>query len=93
MKVKVKFFAILREAAGTKEVEEEVEEGTTVRGLLERLSNKLPSRFRELVFEGQEITKNLIILVNRRGIKELDGLETKLKNSDEVALLPPVSGG
>ncbi len=93
MKVKVKFFAILREAAGTKEVEEEVEEGTTVRGLLERLSNKLPSRFRELVFEGQEITKNLIILVNRRGIRELDGLETKLKNSDEVALLPPVSGG
>jgi len=93
VKVKVKFFAILREAAGTKEVEEEVEEGTTVRGLLERLSNKLPSRFRELVFEGQEITKNLIILVNRRGIRELDGLETKLKNSDEVALLPPVSGG
>jgi len=93
VKVKVKFFAILREAAGTKEVEEEVEEGTTVRGLLERLSNKLPSRFRGLVFEGQEITKNLIILVNRRGIKELDGLETKLKNSDEVALLPPVSGG
>jgi len=93
VKVKVKFFAILREAAGTKEVEEEVEEGTTVRGLLERLSNKLPSRFRGLVFEGQEITKNLIILVNRRGIRELDGLETKLKNSDEVALLPPVSGG
>jgi len=93
VRVKVKFFALLREAAGTKELEEEVEEGTTVRGLLERLSNKLPSRFRGLVFDGQEITKNLIILVNRRGIRELNGLETRLKDGDEVALLPPVSGG
>jgi len=93
MKIKVKFFALLREATGTKEVEEEVEEGTTVKGLLERLSNKLPKRFRELVFEGQEVSRNVIILVNRRGIRELEGLETKLKDGDEVALLPPVSGG
>ncbi len=93
MKVKVKFFALLREAAGTKEVEEEVEEGTTVRGLLERLSSKLSTKFKELVFEGQEVSRNVIILVNRRGIRELEGLETKLKDGDEVALLPPVSGG
>jgi len=93
MRVKVKFFALLREVAGTKEVEEDVEEGTTVRGLLERLSSKLPSKFKELVFEGQEVSKNVIILVNRRGIRELEGLETKLKEGDEVALLPPVSGG
>ncbi|MCC6042775.1 MAG: MoaD/ThiS family protein [Candidatus Verstraetearchaeota archaeon] len=93
MKVKVKFFALLREAAGTKELEEELEEGATVRGLLERLGDKLPKRFRELVFEGREVSRNVIILVNRRGIRELDGLETKLKDGDEVALLPPVSGG
>jgi len=93
MKVKVRFFALLREVAGIKEVEEEVEEGATVRGLLERLSERLPRRFRELIFEGQEVSRNVIILVNRRGIRELEGLETKLKDGDEVALLPPVSGG
>jgi molybdopterin synthase sulfur carrier subunit len=93
MKVKVKFFALLREAAGTKELEEELEENATVRSLLERLGSKLPKRFRELVFEGQDVSKNVIILVNRRGIRELEGLETKLKDGDEVALLPPVSGG
>jgi molybdopterin synthase sulfur carrier subunit len=60
---------------------------------LERLGSKLPKRFRELVFEGQDVSKNVIILVNRRGIRELEGLETKLKDGDEVALLPPVSGG
>jgi len=93
MRVKVRLFALLREVAGTKEIEEEVEEGITVKDLLERLSTKLPKRFRELVFEEQDVSKNVIILVNRRGIRELEGLETKLKDGDEVALLPPVSGG
>ncbi len=93
MRVKVRLFALLREVAGTKEIEEEVEEGMTVKDLLERLSTKLPKRFRELVFEGQDVSKNVMILVNRRGIRELEGLETKLKDGDEVALLPPVSGG
>ncbi|MEM0232816.1 MAG: ubiquitin-like small modifier protein 1 [Candidatus Nezhaarchaeales archaeon] len=93
MKVKVKFFALIREVAGVKEVEEEVEDGTNVRKLLENLCEKMPERFRNLIFNGQEVSRNLIILVNRKGIRELDGLETKLKDGDEVALLPPVSGG
>lgn len=93
MKIKVKFFALIREVAGLKELEEEVGENTTVRELLEKLCEKMPEKFRSFIFEGQEVSKNLIILVNRRGIRELDGLETKLRDGDEVALLPPVSGG
>lgn len=93
MKVKVKFFALIREVAGVKEMEEEIGDNTTVRELLEKLCEKMPGKFRNLIFDGREVSKNLIILVNRRGIRELDGLETKLKDGDEVALLPPVSGG
>lgn len=93
MKVKVKFFALIREVAGVKEVEEEVEDNTTVRELLEKLCKRMPEKFRNLIFDGHEVSKNLIILVNRKGIRELDDLETKLKDGDEVALLPPVSGG
>ncbi|MEM2214056.1 MAG: ubiquitin-like small modifier protein 1 [Candidatus Nezhaarchaeales archaeon] len=93
MKVKVKFFALIREVTGVKEVEEEVEDGVTVRKLLEKLCEKMPKKFQNFIFNGREVSKNLIILVNRKGIRELDGLETKLKDGDEVALLPPVSGG
>jgi len=30
---------------------------------------------------------------NRKNINSLDGLETKLSEGDEVAILPPVAGG
>lgn len=93
MKVKAKFFALIRELAGTKEVEVEVEGGMRVIDLLRELANTLPPKFREYVFEGNEVSRFLIILINGRGISEMRGLETELKDGDEVALLPPVSGG
>ncbi|MDH5419483.1 MAG: MoaD/ThiS family protein, partial [Candidatus Bathyarchaeota archaeon] len=33
------------------------------------------------------------ILINGRGIKALQGFETKLKEGDTVAIFPPVGGG
>jgi len=93
MKIKVKFFALIRELAGTKEIEIECREGMKISDLLRELTNTLPDKFREYVFEGSEVSKSLIILVNGKGISEMKGLETELKDSDEIALLPPVSGG
>lgn len=93
MKVKVKFFALVRELAGTKELEIEGREGMRINDLLKELANILPEKFRDYIFEGNEVSRSLIILVNGKGISEMNGLETELKDGDEVALLPPVSGG
>ncbi|RLF10738.1 MAG: molybdopterin synthase sulfur carrier subunit [Thermoprotei archaeon] len=93
MKVRVKFFAVVRELAGAKELEVEVNPECTVMSLLEELAHKLPSKFREYVFKGGALSKSIIILVNGKGISELKGLDTKLSSGDEVAILPPVSGG
>jgi len=93
MKVKVKFFALVRELAGTKELEVEGREGMRINDLLKELANILPEKFRDYIFEGSEVSRSLIILVNGKGISEMNGLETELKDGDEVALLPPVSGG
>ncbi|MEM2059053.1 MAG: MoaD/ThiS family protein, partial [Thermoproteota archaeon] len=77
MKVKVKFFAIIREVAGVKELDVEVEEGTSILNLLNILARKLPPKFGEYVLEeGGAISRFLIVLVNGKGISELKGLET-----------------
>ncbi|MFQ5683877.1 MAG: molybdopterin converting factor subunit 1 [Candidatus Binatia bacterium] len=81
MKVKVKFFAILRERVGTGEIIKEIEDGTTVGELWEFLRldyPKLPS-----------IEIRLLYAVNRNYVKA----ERVLQEGDEVVFVPPVSGG
>jgi molybdopterin converting factor subunit 1 len=81
MKIQVKYFATLRDRAGVKEEDLELEAGATVARLKEFLQENHPA-----------ITESLptvIVAVNR----EYAGDEQSLAPGDEVALFPPVSGG
>ena len=79
----VKLFAIYKEMAKADMVELYIKQGTTVKSLLEILREKVPS-IGELVKEGRGM-----IAVNQ----EIARLDTIVKDGDEVALIPPVSGG
>ena len=81
MKIKVKFFASYKEAVGTDEMDLDVENGTDVSQLLEAVKTKHPAI--------GELIEPLIVSVN----KEYAEFDKVLKEGDEVALLPPVSGG
>lgn len=81
MKIKVKFFASFREAVGKPEVDIDLEENTTISELLTLLKQRHP--------ELGPLTEPLVISVN----KEYATYDSVLKNGDEVAILPPVSGG
>ncbi|AAM07434.1 TPA: MoaD/ThiS family protein [Methanosarcina acetivorans] len=94
--VKVKLFANLREAAGTPELPLS---GEKVIDVLLSLTDKYPA-LKYVIFEkGDEKSEILIlcgsinILINGNNIRHLEGLETLLKDSDEIGILPPVSGG
>ena len=81
MKVRVQFFALFRELVGRREVEIEVKAGARVADLLERVGETYPSlgRYGEM----------LAVAVNAEYVP----LSHPLKDGDEVALIPPVSGG
>jgi molybdopterin converting factor subunit 1 len=81
MKVRVKFFAILRERAGTSEVAKDVAEGSTVADLWRQLQKDYP----KLDVPGIR----LLYAVNQDYV----GVDHKLKDQDEVVFVPPVSGG
>jgi len=94
MKVQVKFFTILREITGKKEEEVESSSAITVKELLTRLSKKYGVEFTDYVYnEKGGMRTRIHILINGRGIDEFQGLETKLKEGDTVAIFPPVGGG
>lgn len=81
MKVRVRVFAALREILGKDEVEVDLPDGTTVEGLWDQLVDG-DARL-------EPFTKSINFAINH----DFVGRETELESDDEVAFLPPVSGG
>ncbi|HEX2226568.1 MAG TPA: molybdopterin converting factor subunit 1 [Candidatus Binatia bacterium] len=81
MNVRVKFFAILRDRAGTAEANKELAAGSTVADLWHALKEDYP----KLDVPGIR----LLYAVNQSYVTP----EHKLADRDEVVFIPPVSGG
>lgn len=81
MKVHLKLFAGVREIAGREEMEFDIAQGTTAGELWERLLTEHPK-----LSPYTEIVK---IAVNQ----DIVDRAVELQSEDEVAFLPPVSGG
>lgn len=79
--IQVKFFGSTREAVGSKMIDLEIEEGTRASDLLDILVKRYPPL--------EDFRKQVIIAVN----KEVNREDKILENGDEIALMPPVSGG
>lgn len=82
MTVRVRLFAALREQAGSDSIEIELGEGATVADALERLSAAPP-------LAGLLDRLPVAMAVNR----DYASPETPLHAEDELALIPPISGG
>ncbi|KGQ21928.1 molybdopterin converting factor subunit 1 [Thermus filiformis] len=79
MRVEVRLFALYREQAGQDRLSLALPEGARVKDLAEALKRRFPG----LALEGGMAAVN----------QDLAGPDTPLKEGDEVAFLPPVSGG
>ncbi len=89
----VKFIGALRHASG---VNSKVVECTicSVKELVYKVSEKLPELRKSLVAgEDNDLRPNALRLVNGREISILNGLDTTLKDGDEVVFVPVAHGG
>lgn len=91
--MKVRLFATLRQVAGVKEVEVDLEAGETVRHALERLVEIRPSLKERIFDERGDLQRSIIILLRGRNIRLEEGLDTILGEGDYLAIFPPVAGG
>ena len=81
MLVTIRLFARLREMAGDSELRRELPEGATARSAWDALAAEFPG------FD--DYTRAVSCAVNQ----EYARMTTPLDDGDEVAFLPPVSGG
>lgn len=94
MKIEVKFFTSLREITGKKVDEIQLQSIITVEELLTLLSDKYGKKFIEYIYNKKgKVQDFLSFLVNGRNINVLQGFDTKLKQGDIIAIIPPVGGG
>lgn len=90
----LRLFATLRDIAGKKEIEVPFEDGQTVYQLIESIKQTCPELGDQIIDADGKFTGAVHILVDGRHVhwKE-DGLNSLIREKDQVVLLPPVAGG
>jgi molybdopterin converting factor subunit 1 len=80
-KIKILFFATLRDRAGTRAMDLDIPGDTTIRSLKDRLAAEQPNL--------AEAMKAVLVTINREYAFD----EAVIPESAEIAMFPPVSGG
>lgn len=91
MNIKFKLFANFREAAGQKEVEIATG-GKTVGDAIRSLVSLHP-KLEPLVYQDGQVKQYVNVLLNGQAVKGDLIASAPVKDGDEIALFPPVSGG
>ncbi len=94
MAITLKFLGALRHASGKEQIILDCGRNATVMDLINEVTLQAPGLRNNLLDEQlMPPQPNSIILVNGREISVLKGLDTKVKNGDEIVFVPVVHGG
>jgi molybdopterin synthase sulfur carrier subunit len=87
----VKIPPVLRNSTGgAKEVEAD---GQNVGEVLRALATQHPDTQRQLFGEGGQLNRYVNVYLNDEDVRVLDGLETPVKDTDTLVILPAMAGG
>jgi MoaD family protein len=97
VKVTVEYLGYIKQTLGVTQAETiEIKPDTTSRDLLALLAEKHGEPFKKAVYDPKEpntMKPYHILAVNGLMINLLEGLDTRLKDGDRIAVLPVVTGG
>ena len=92
--MKVNLYATLSQIVGSKQVDLDIKENTTVGGLLDAVVSRYPDLYSELYDENGELYPQVHVMVNGRDAIHLkDRFDTRLTPNDLVSIFPAVGGG
>ena len=92
MNLKIKLLRPFSDAVGKSELNIDFK-GVSLEDLLKILVDKYPKLKKEFYSETNELTEYICVFVNDKPISALNGINTELKNDDEILFFIPRSGG
>jgi molybdopterin converting factor small subunit len=90
-KVTILFLGHLKDLVKTEKLEVGIEDGVTIKNLLEEKLSAFEELKNELSINEKQHFIN--ILINGKSIYSLEGLNTNLKDKDTIVLIPAILGG
>jgi molybdopterin synthase sulfur carrier subunit len=94
MVITIRFIGSLRASSKKSKLSLNFENAVSLREVVNKLIEEQPKLRRALIdSELDDPRTNVLMLVNGKEIGVLKGLETKLKDGDELVLVPVVHGG
>ena len=92
--IKIQFFSLIRILLKREATEIPWSEGDTVQSVLDKTQEQIATPFlHKLLDEQGTAHTGTIILVNRKNILHLQGLQTTIDDNDVLAFFPPGAGG
>ena len=92
--MKVNFYATYRPIVGGKTVEFDLDQGITLRQLVQAIISRFPAMQREMLDDNSNLYSHVHIFVNGRDSVLLEKrLDTVLQADDVLNIFPPVGGG
>jgi molybdopterin synthase sulfur carrier subunit len=95
MKVKVHYLGLVKSYTKRSQDELELEEGAPLSELLDKLAGNFGKPFNSEVYEPakKEVKAMFMVVVNGVLMGQLSGADTKLKDGDNIIVMPLMTGG
>jgi len=92
--VELRYYAMIRDAAGKRAETLSLLDGATVMDLINHLIGLYGDPFRGYVHDDEgRLLDYLMFSVNEVDIRSLAGFDTVLRDGDRVFVMPPIGGG
>jgi len=94
MSVKARFVGSLRSLSGEEIITLDLQKRQSLKEVMKRITEEKPKLAQAFVLsQPEKLRTAVLILVNGKEISVLKGLETTIKNNDELIFVPVLHGG
>jgi molybdopterin synthase sulfur carrier subunit len=92
--VKIAFLSVLEDFTKTKEITIPLDDNSTIKSIFGKLSDKFENSFEKyFVDKSGNLNKYIILALNGKDIRSLNGLDTEIHDNDEISFIPAIAGG